>query len=305
MPSTSPTVSVIIPTYNRAQLVRRALYSVLHQTYRNIEVIIVDDCSTDDTEIVVTSFRDSRVRYIRHEINRGAAMARNTGINAASSEFIAFQDSDDEWLCDKLEKQMKKFDQVGLKVGVVYTGFLRIKENHAVYFPRKEIKKSGDVLVSLLNENFVTTQAAVVRKECFKKIGLFDEQLPRLQDWDLFIRIAKYYQFICIDEPCLIAFHSAISISADDRIFPIALKIILDKHQDVFCRNDNILAKAYYALGMAICASGDMAGSIYFYRSLRLNPWRLICWIRWISTLPGSRFYRIASKAIDRVRFIL
>lgn len=245
-------VSVIIPTYNRAHIIGRALHSVLHQTYQNIEVIIVDDGSTDNTKAIVESFADSRVRYICHDKKQGAAVARNTGIKAASAEFIAFQDSDDEWLFEKLEKQMDAFSQASAKVGVVYTGFLRLENNQASYYPPSDVSApSGNVLKALLHGNFVTTQSAVVKKDCFLKVGLFDEQMPRLQDWELFIRIAKYYEFVCINEPLLLAFYSHVSITANRNQLPVALKMILDKHHDAFSRYKKILVmhKVFLLLG--------------------------------------------------------
>lgn len=298
-----PTVTVIIPTYNRGHVIRRALHSVLHQTYQSLEVIVVDDGSTDNTEAIVESFNDPRILYIRHETKQGAATARNTGIKAASADFIAFQDSDDEWLCEKLERQMAIFRQAGAEVGVVYTGFVRLENNQASYCPPKDFRKSGNILESLLNGNFVTTQAAVVRKECFQKVGLFDEQLPRLQDWELFIRMAKRYEFICIDEIFLVVYHSTTSITADDSLFPVALKIILVKHQDDFEKYKNILVRHYHLLGRINCASGEMAKGLgCFVQSVRHDPFCLMCWVRLLIALPGSRFYRFSSNIIDKVR---
>ena len=114
MPEKNPTVSIIIPTYNRAHLIGRAIQSVLNQTYQNFEIIVVDDGSTDNTEEMIKEFQkhDKRIKYIRHEKNRGGAAARNTGIKVARGEYIAFQDSDDEWLPEKLEKQMDVFQRI-------------------------------------------------------------------------------------------------------------------------------------------------------------------------------------------------
>lgn len=236
-----PKVAVIIPTYNRAHVIARALRSVLNQTYRNLEVIVVDDGSTDDTQRVVESFADSRVRYLRSAGNRGATAARNLGIRNSSAEFVAFQDSDDEWLCDKLEKQMVVFAQAGGNVGVVYSGFFRIEGKKAFYYPSDAVSnKSGNVLAALLRGNFVTTQAAVVRRECLLSSGMFDEQLPRFQDWELFIRLAKRFEFICVDEPLLLAYYSPVSITASERNLSVALKMILEKHQDVFALHRKI-----------------------------------------------------------------
>lgn len=244
MTDISPLVSVIIPTYNRGQVIRRALHSVLHQTYQNLEVIVVDDGSTDDTGEIVKSFADSRVRYIRHDAKKGAPSARNTGINAARTEFIAFQDSDDEWLCDKLGKQIDAFSKAGSEVGVVYTGFLRLENNLPTYYPSGNADMlSGNILVPLLHGNFIAMPSVLIKRECFIKVGLFDENLPRLQDWELFIRIAEHYKFVCINEPLLMAFYSPISITGDRSRLPIALKIILNKHHDLFSRNRKILMR--------------------------------------------------------------
>lgn len=114
-----PKVSVVIPTHNRSSLLRRAIQSVLDQTYQDFEIIVVDDASTDDTEAVVKGFADERIRYVRHSENRGEAASRNTGIRLAKGEYIAGHDDDDVWLPPKLEKQVKAFEKASPKVGVV------------------------------------------------------------------------------------------------------------------------------------------------------------------------------------------
>ena len=115
-----PTISVIIPTYNRAHLIGKAVKSVLSQTYQDFEIIVVDDGSTDNTEEIVKSFTDYKIYYICHKHNRGASAARNTGIKASRGEYIAFLDSHDEWLPEKLDKQIKTFNSESSEVGVVY-----------------------------------------------------------------------------------------------------------------------------------------------------------------------------------------
>jgi glycosyltransferase involved in cell wall biosynthesis len=165
----NPTVSVIIPTYNRENLIGRAIYSVLKQTYQDFEIIVIDDDSTDNTREVIKEFqrKDKRIKYIKHGKNKGGSAARNTGIREAKGKYIAFQDSDDEWLSGKLEKQIKMFKKAPLEIGVIYTGFWRIEEDKKEYIPSdKIIKKEGDIHIELLKGNFVTTQSIVVRKEC-------------------------------------------------------------------------------------------------------------------------------------------
>jgi len=188
-----PQVSVIIPTYNRAHLLSRAIKSVLNQTFQDFEIIIVDDASTDNTDRLVASFQNSRMIYIQHERNQGSAAARNTALRQAQGEFIAFLDSDDEWLPDKLEKQMKLFSKASQNVGLVVTGAMDIRENipYQIYLP----KFRGNIARRILIENCVgLTSIALVRKECFTKSGLFDESLRGSEDWDLWIRIAQHYE---------------------------------------------------------------------------------------------------------------
>lgn len=266
-----PKVSVIIPTHNRAHVIRRALHSVLHQTYENLEVIVVDDASTDNTAEIIHSIDDKRIIFLRQETCKGAAVARNVGIHQASGEYIAFQDSDDEWLNQKLEKQMAVMLQTSDAVGVVYSGFLRFEDKSAKYSPSEQVKpKSGSILRPLLSGNFVTTQAVLIRRECLLRCGLFDEQLPRLQDWELFLRLAKLYEFVCVDEPLLIAFHSKKSITADSSLFPVALRMLLEKHEEKFRICPTTLAKHYVMLSLLMFKTWDFKNSIkYLYKSLQ------------------------------------
>jgi Glycosyltransferases involved in cell wall biogenesis len=131
-----PAVSVIIPTYNRAHTISQSIISILNQTYNNFELIIVDDGSTDNTEEVVKNFNDKRIKYIAHKENRGAASALNTGISFSSGSFVTFNGSDDEWLPEKLEEEMKGFKTSDSKVGVVYSALWEIYNNKKVYTPR-------------------------------------------------------------------------------------------------------------------------------------------------------------------------
>ncbi|GAH83893.1 unnamed protein product, partial [marine sediment metagenome] len=122
------TVSVIIPTYNRADMVGRAIQSVINQTYQDFEIIIIDDASTDNTREVAREFqeREKRIKYFKHEINKGGGAARNTGIKNSKGEYIAFLDSDDEWYPEKLEKQIEIFNKNDENLGVVYSGVFYI-----------------------------------------------------------------------------------------------------------------------------------------------------------------------------------
>ena len=269
-----PTVSVVIPAYNRAHSIGQAIQTVLNQTYQDLEIIVVDDGSSDNTSEVVRSLKDERIRYIRHEENKGAPAARNTGIKAAQGEYIAFQDSDDEWLPQKLEKQMKVFETVPPKVGVVYSGFLRIENGKKEYIPYSWVaQKEGDIHKELLRGSFITTPSLVVRKECFKKAGIFDEHLPRLQDWELVLRLSKYYDFKFIEEPLLTSPFTSDSLSASEKARIKALRLILSKHLDDFMEDKKSLSKYYFGIGVHLCLNNEIAeGEGYIAKAFEINP---------------------------------
>jgi glycosyltransferase involved in cell wall biosynthesis len=303
----NPTVSVIIPMYNRAHLIGRAIQSVLNQSYQDFEIIVVDDGSTDNTEKVIREFQeqDKRIIYIRHEKNKGAATARNTGITAAKGEYIAFQDSDDEWFSKKLEKQMNVFAIAPVEVGVVYTGFWRIEKDKKNYIPSSWVtQKEGKIHKELLKGNFVTTQSIVTRKECFEKSGMFDESLPRLQDWELVIRLSKYYDFKCVDEPLLISYYQPYSISANRKALVRALELILEKHFEDLKKNRKSLSKRYFTIGNILCSTGDFKKAKgYLIKSVKAYPLNIkLFLILFISSLGQDTYNKVVKiyrKIID------
>lgn len=189
-----PLVSVIIPTYNSASFVAQSVESVLQQTYENIEIIVVDDGSTDDTETVLAPYKD-KIRYIK-KTNGGPSAARNLGITEAKGEFIAFQDADDIWLPEKAALQVEHFQQ-NSHFGVVFTGSVRFNENGLL---DSNIRKgytvpTGMVFDRLLTEHFVAMPSVMVRKSCLDEIGLFEETLIGNEDFNLYLRLARKYAF--------------------------------------------------------------------------------------------------------------
>ena len=146
----TPKVSVIIPTYNRADLLPRAVKSALSQTYDDYEILIVDDCSTDHTRETVSAWDDERVRYTRHTENRGQSGALNMGIHNASGQYIAFLDDDDEWVPTKLEKQVAVLESSDPKVGLVYGWLDQVNDEAGCVQPRYRKTMSGDLSASFL-----------------------------------------------------------------------------------------------------------------------------------------------------------
>lgn len=279
---TEPLVSVIIPTYNRAHTISRAIDSVLNQTYKNIELIIVDDASTDNTGEVIKRIKDERVLFFKNNINKGAPAVRNTGLTMAKGEFIAFQDSDDEWIPEKLAIQMDIFEKLPPIFGVVFSSFIFHKNNKVFYIPdNKEKIKEGNMHKSLLSWNFITLQASVIRKQCFESVGVFDERLPRLQDWEFFIRVSKCFNIKFIDRPLLNVYLQKNSISTSKTSLICALQIILEKHyQDFLLSNKKSLSKNYWWLGKLLYKENNYELSYQFsLKSLRMRPINVIHWV--------------------------
>lgn len=235
MTGENPMVSIVLPTYNRADIIGDSIQSVLNQSYENFELLVVDDASTDNTKSVVEGFEDDRVRYLRHERNKGAPEARNTGLDASKGPLIGFQDSDDEWHREKLLRQVEAFREAPVEVGVVYTGMKREENDELRFLPYKSVDmKEGDIRPSLARYNFISTPVALVRKHCFDEVGQFDEDAWPLSDWELWIRISKRFEFRFVDETLVFGEVRPDSISTDQAGLVRARSHIITKHKEFF-----------------------------------------------------------------------
>jgi glycosyltransferase involved in cell wall biosynthesis len=202
-------VTTVIPCYNGRAYIGDAVRSVLGQTYGALEVVVVDDGSSDGSKDVVRGVADPRVRVVEHEVNRGIAAARNTGVREARGEYVAFLDQDDTWYPRKLEKQVEVLDkdETG-EIGLVFTA-REIKRNGGTHrvgrdlrFP-KPIEKASrrDVLAAFLERNFVWLISALVRRRCFDDVGFFSESIRSgADDFDFCVRLAMQYRLAYIDE---------------------------------------------------------------------------------------------------------
>ena len=195
-----PSVSVVIPCFNRGHCIKTCIESVLSQSFQDLEVIVVDDGSEDDTRDQVFSLSDPRVRYIAHESNRGGAAARNTGIKASQSEFLAFLDSDDRWAPDKLQKQVQLFRTKGEDYGFSYTWLIgRDPDGEELWRLNRTI--DGLAEEELLVENCVGTFSSVIaRQTVLQAVGGLDEKMRSCQDWDLYVRLNAITKVCCVQE---------------------------------------------------------------------------------------------------------
>ena len=201
-----PRVSVIIPTYNRADILPRAVNSVLSQTFTDYEIIIVDDCSLDDTQAAISRFDDLRVHSVKHKRNRGASAARNTGIRYARGEYVAFLDDDDEWLPKFLERQVGILESSPPNVGLVYCWMDMVEDSSGKLAPCSRKTASGDIFEDSLALNIPgQTSVWTIRSSVVRNVGGFDEDLSRYDDADFMCRISQLYQVSVLTEVAAIS----------------------------------------------------------------------------------------------------
>lgn len=195
-----PKVSVIIPTYQRAHVVSQAIESVLAQTYRDYEIIVVIDGSTDNTEEVLARFGD-KITVICQK-NKGLAGARNTGIRASQGQYIAFLDDDDLWVSNKLEKQLAYFE-TNPTIGLVYSDGFFFNEKGVLPDKWTSVYPPPQIwhFLTLFERNVILVSTVVVRRECLDKVGLFDETLRSCEDYDLWLRIIEKFSIYFLNEP--------------------------------------------------------------------------------------------------------
>lgn len=240
-------ISVIIPTYNREKLIERSINSVLNQTYKNIELIVVDDFSSDNTEKVVKKYTDERLHYIKLEKNSGACVARNVGIENAKGEYIAFQDSDDVWHDNKLEIQLEYMKKNNAEVSFCNMMRYKINEKEPKEIPQ-DCPEGVIKYETLLKKSVVSTQCLMAKKSCFDNIK-FDINLPRLQDWDIILELSKKYKIYHINTALVDIYIQKDSISSHPERGKIALDILKQKNLEYIEKNSEVNFKWLIYMG--------------------------------------------------------
>lgn len=227
-----PQVSVIIPTYNRAHLIRETLESVTAQTHHDFHVIVVDDGSTDDTPDVLRDYSNC-IEY--HRISHsGQSAARNIGLERSSGEYIAFLDSDDVWDNRFLEVMTQALDNSS-GAGFAFCDYGTFEEGGVIQetFLPKGHKVQGDIFAHLLQVNFLCTGALLIRRVCFDEIGGFDPDLPLVEDWDLWLRLARKFKAKYIDEPLLHIRLNPLNPSRNPLgVYPLNLRVLEKMRRD-------------------------------------------------------------------------
>lgn len=277
-----PRVSSVIPFYNRPKLLKRAVDSVIAQSYQNIELIVVDDASTNATVETALSGRreemDNRFERVvlhRHERNLGVSVARNTGVELSNGEYVAFLDDDDVWEPRKINKQIRVMSEDG--VGLVYCGVRRVGPDGAirsVYKPSQD----GNVIRNLLMGNITgTTSTVLLEKTTALDVGGFDPAFLRWNDWDFAIRVAKRRPFGVVSEPLVRQYSSdGTQLSSDHEKLEISAERLLDKHQELAKEHDCIpvfRAHVNWGLGYSAMMNGLYPQSRkHFLKAIRYYP---------------------------------
>lgn len=286
-------VSVVVPTYNREETISRCIKSVFEQTYRNIEIIVVDDGSTDRTKKEINKFDSDRLNYIRHKDNKGANAARNTGIDASNGDYIAFLDSDDQWHPEKVSKQIEVFEQSESDVGLVYTGVVRRGPNgeKAYRIPkyRGEIYKE-----QLMLDRIGPTSSPMIKRKCFDEVGIFNTDLSARQDYEMWLRITEAFNIDYVDEFLVTLYidtENRISSNHDSRIR--ADNEILKEKKDrienegwVFQRK--VIAKHYESVGIYFHSTHSNKPAVnYLIKSIQVWPFHWKSWFMLSLSIVG------------------
>lgn len=252
-----PLISVVIPTYNRGKLILRSINSVLKQTYKNIELIVVDDCSTDDTAEVLNSISDNRIKYIKLEKNSGACVARNHGIDEANGEYIAFNDSDDVWHNDKLESQFSFLEEKNADVVSCSMNVFDENAGKMMYtFPDITKVSEGEVpFQNILRYNCISTQLFFGKAECFKT-EKFDAKMPRFQDWEESLRLSKKYK-LCFQNKILVdTFQQKDSITKNPQRGDAGMNMLFEKYKDEILSDKEATVSFFKKMSSFTCHCG-------------------------------------------------
>ncbi len=308
-PSPTPKVSVIIPTYNRADLLPRAVNSVLSQTYHDYEIIIIDDHSPDNTQDVIAAFSDPRIRSIRHQTNRRQSAAINTGIASARGEYIAFLDDDDEWLPNKLEGQVQILDASANDVGLVYGWMDSIEDSTGRETPTYRNTTEGDIFEDSLALNIPgPTIVLLVRSSVAREVGGIDASLSRYNDADFICRVSQRYRVAVLPEVVAKAHfdHEHERMGDNTPKYLADAANFLRMHMDRFSTELNERPRTRSILlrrlaGVEMMRGNRRAALSAFASAFQLDPVGVIRAILGNRRLAAKLFVRILRKPVARI----
>jgi len=267
-----PEISVVIPTYNHAHCLGRAVDSVMAQDFRDFEVLVVDAASTDATPEVMAERSAPNLRYLRLPERVNLPEGRNVGIQASSGRYIALLDSDDAWRPSKLSLQRELFAASGPEVGMVYTLISVVSQTSgAEYFPKLP-RLQNPLLPQLLENNVLigAPSSALIRRDCLEAVGLFDPKMWSCEDWELWVRLAQRYEVRLLPEAMTVRYDYASGMSAKPGVLRDGRALILEKHLELYGKYPSVMAQSLYILGLQSRKLGEQdAARGYFLRAFR------------------------------------
>jgi len=277
----NPLVSVIIPTFNRQETISRAIRSCLSQSYQETELIIIDDCSSDNTTEIVKGFKESRIRYFLHANNSGPAAARNTGLRNVKGEFVAFLDSDDEWLPDKVLQQLNVFTDLhnrGETPGLVFVnGYTNYKKELA--YPKD--KPSGYVY-NPKDDDFYPLKIFIaapsswmLSKDVITQTGYFDERMYCWDDGDYLARVAYKYPIYFLNKDLVIWHVGTEHINRATENYINGKELFLENNFRYMLEDKDYLFRFYRALGKDAFRLDKIKSRHYFMKAFSMKPYDL------------------------------
>ncbi|GFP74200.1 glycosyltransferase family 2 protein [Clostridium fungisolvens] len=296
----NPYVSVIIPTYNRINTISNTIDSVLAQTYRDYEIIIIDDNSNDNTKDIIDRYvqRYQFITYHKHTTNKGGSGARNTGAKLAKGTFLSFLDSDDQWIDTKLEKEvacLKNDSTIDMLYSNMY--LVDVEKRTTTLYRQDEYE---DKYYGMLCKNIIgSTSLITIKKKVFDSVGGFKEGLPSCQDWDFYLNVAREYKIIKIDEPLLKYYIHSNSISGNMDKAIAGHRLILEKVSNLISDNEtyikrknNILSNQYLNIANIYMKFRKFnEAKVYYFRAFKYYPLNKSAFKNLISMLLGENLY--------------
>ena len=307
MSHSTPLISIVIPTHNRYKLLKNAINSVVNQTYKNWELIIIDDASEDETSNIVSDYGKNKIKYYYNEISKGGSGSRNVGIAVSKGEFIAFLDDDDEWFPEKLEKQLPLFNDK--KVGLVYSGVKLVFLNYNLSYETTPNKR-GNAYKDVLVKNYIGgTISVILRKNILPDSKWFDENIPARQDYDLWIRVTKICKVNFVTEPLAIAYYrnkiDRISTNLDNH--KVAIEMINKKYQKnisiMLSEKEKLIRTAfqYFFIGSQAIKNYNCKDARKYYWKAFKTKKNLKAIISYLLSFFGARTVIVSRYYFDRI----
>ena len=300
--NTRPLVSVVLPTYNRAHLLQRAIGSVLGQTHKNLELLVVDDCSNDTTPDVITAIGDSRLKYIHNQTRLGVSNSRNVGVQNASADLVAFIDSDDEWLVQKLEKQVAVLEQQSSDIAIIMCGSLHRNDPSN----SSPFAASREYLIDITDSvpyGIPQTQSWLARREALVAAGLFDPTIGCFEDFDLALRVTQQWRVLLINEPLWIFQSTPGSLFSDLNNRAVGLQAIYEKNRQRFVSDRKLDSTTLTQIGQFhMAARNRSVGIQWLVRAISVDPLNLRAWANLCASLTGNTGFAAYLRVAQRLR---